>query len=685
MLTGLAILLPLTVLLQFLAGGELWIYITGIIVLVILTLIVYPFRRITVSYVTSHLDINYPSLEESSSLLLQSVAEPGILQQLQIQRTSLALENLKPANPYLRRILYATAALLLSILVTLLIRDMAGRKRINSTAQQNIEKILPAGISSIKLTIISPAYQQQAPHVSASPDFEAPENAMVTWEIRTDKPVKQVTLRFNDSLTEILKPVDEQHTRWLFTKKITTPGFYQLGLDNAWSSFYKMEIRRDQLPEIIVHSPRPATVIDYGYPKRIQLNASVSDDYGIAGIRIMTTIASGSGENVNFRQDTINITGLAQKQTSYILKKELDLAVMKMKPGDELYFYVSATDHYRQEKKSDVFIVTIADTARLMELDLSLSGSQVKPEFFRSQRQIIIETEQLLRDKDSLSLQVYQTKSAALGIDQKLLRLRYGKFLGEENEFHDDEDDHETHQPPPTGDQQAAQFNDLAKLMEPYTHRHDIAEDATFFSPDIKAQLKATLAEMWNAELKLRTWLPQQALVYEYKALRLLKELQQKSRVYVAKTSVKTTPLKPEKRLTGDLSAIQEPLRNREIYAEEDVNMPLAEALSILDKLQTTGTDYSAADYAKIQQVSRRISERAAHEPALFLDGMQASQALLTAMKNKAPLNNQDITMVERTVIRMLKTPQQAPVKLPGRSNELSDEYYRNLQKRNNG
>src|SRR6202000_3055378 len=92
-----------------------------------------------------------------------------------------------------------------------------------------------------------------------------------------------------------------------------------------------------------------------------------------------------------------------------------------------------------------------------------------------------------------------------------------------------------------------------------YTDKHDNAEDATYFEPGVKAQLKATLNEMWNAELRLRTYKPREALPYCYKALRLLKYLQQQSRAFVAKTGVRVMPLNPDKRLTGELASIVPP------------------------------------------------------------------------------------------------------------------------------
>ncbi len=93
-------------------------------------------------------------------------------------------------------------------------------------------------------------------------------------------------------------------------------------------------------------------------------------------------------------------------------------------------------------------MLRIEDTAQLMEMEGLMSGINIKPEFFRSQRQIIIETEQLLKDSDTISVEEFKKRSNELGVDQKLLRLRYGKFLGEETDVeigNDHDHDEEGH------------------------------------------------------------------------------------------------------------------------------------------------------------------------------------------------------------------------------------------------
>jgi hypothetical protein len=66
-----------------------------------------------------------------------------------------------------------------------------------------------------------------------------------------------------------------------------------------------------------------------------------------------------------------------------------------------------------------VYTVSIQDTAELLSMNGVLSGVNIKPEFFRSERQIIIDAEQLLKDKDSISVEKFNARSNDLGVSTK--------------------------------------------------------------------------------------------------------------------------------------------------------------------------------------------------------------------------------------------------------------------------
>jgi len=329
-----------------------------------------------------------------------------------------------------------------------------------------------------------------------------------------------------------------------------------------------------------------------------------------------------------------------------------------------------------------MFIVRIEDTTGLMSLEGLASGIDVKPEYFRSQRQIIIETEKLLREKDTVPLQQFNNRSNNLGLDQKLLRLRYGKFLGEETENEiGSEDDHDQKTNADKAHTGNRDFGNASAIMDAYTHKHDNAEDASFFEPELKAQLKATLAEMWKAELQLRIYKPAEALPFEYKALRLLKDLQQKSRVYVAKTNYKTTPLKPESRLTGDLDKILQPLVNSSIPKSKEPIESMRMAIPVLENLKN-GIPLKNGEIEVLKQASQQLNLSAVSSPALYLTAVAAMRRIVEHVDKPGDIAPSDIALVENAFQMILPVHS----KLPASPNtapatNLSAQYFKNLNR----
>jgi hypothetical protein len=244
--------------------------------------------------------------------------------------------------------------------------------------------------------------------------------------------------------------------------------------------------------------------------------------------------------------------------------------------------------------------VAQAGAARSAELESGIV-LQVALEMFRSERQIILDTQQLLRAAAHLAAAELQRRAEGIGFDQRALRLRYGALLGEEVESGvaveaaaaavraarpvpsppgsgrpsgpgrtagaESEEEEPAAPARPSepramgafdvaaagGDRAAA----LAKaLPEGMVHLHDSAESATYFPDAVRREMRDVLAAMWGAEGRLRVGDPRTALPFEERALRMLKDAQQRSRVYVAKAAFEAPEVDPARRLTGDLAAI---------------------------------------------------------------------------------------------------------------------------------
>jgi hypothetical protein len=266
-----------------------------------------------------------------------------------------------------------------------------------------------------------------------------------------------------------------------------------------------------------------------------------------------------------------------------------------------------------------------------------------------------------------------------LGIDQKLLRLRYGKFLGEESEGeigggNEEHADHEGHE----NEEAGADFSNAEEIMDSYTHKHDVAEDATFFEPELKAQLKATLAEMWKSELRLRTYKVEEALPFEYKALRLLKDLQQKSRAYVSKTALKTAAIKPEKRLTGELDKIIQASAERKILKNE-AQASLKEATAIIAALKKGGR-LNQQDRAIIQEANRLIAQKAISEPSIYLNALEIMRKIISSNIN-LKLSPKEFSTIESALQKIIKDESKVPQARPiPTKTALSTEYFNRLK-----
>jgi hypothetical protein len=640
---------------------------------------IFKLSKISEDDVSRLLDQTYPQLEESFSLVLKNSEKLNALEKLQIEKIKNEMQRIQAPALIYKRLKISALFLVISILVSIVISSLDVDTLNNSIVIENQakpsipDKILPE-ISSIKLKIIPPVYTTRNTRIQQQFSATVEDDALLEWLIKTSRPASNIKFIFNDKEKIKLRSVNKSGTQWAVSKTIKQPGFYQVELDGKLSELYKLETIKDEAAVIRIITPKQYSTIDFGEPQKTTLQVQINDDYGINDTYISATISSGKGESVKFKEQVIRFNESMNGKQEYKLQKTIDLPKLGMVPGDELYFYINVTDSRKQQSRSDIYIVSIQDTAKLMSMDGMLGGINLVPEYFRSQRQIIIDTEKILKDKNSISEEEFKNRSNNLGIDQKLLRLRYGKFLGEETDEEIGEEHQET-----TAAEESAAFGNAEKMMDAYAHKHDIAEDATFFEPELKAQLKATLTEMWKSELRLRTYKPVEALPFEYKALRLLKDLQQKSRAYVSKTALKTPAIKAEKRLSAELDKIIQPSVERTILKSQNQNA-LKKSTSIIAKLKE-GKKLNQSEYSILQEANRTLVAKASAQPVGYLKALVIMRKILSKSGNEM-VSFGELSTLEAALQSMIKnevkTPQ-ATTAAPKTS--LSTEYFNRLKR----
>ncbi len=545
---------------------------------------------------TVYLNRHYPGLQESADLLVLDDEELSSLQQLQKIKTIQRFENLYPEIKLPHYIGRAAGVFALSILLGVALTAFTRKTQTKeptsrvSTQQANVDKKkLPVSIRSAAISITPPSYTQIAKTTGSDFNLQLPEGSLVEWKISFSTNVikPQIILSAKDTLT-----ISEDLRDYKITRTFNTSGFYQLSWMNPDSSiqftdYFKIEIIKDRAPSIVIQNLNQFLELGATDNLSIQLNATLTDDYGLSHATIIATVSKGTGEAIKFREEKLTFDEPKSIFGKKIQAKRLiNLTKMGLQPGDELYFYIEAQDTKvpsPNRSRTDTYFIALKDTSTVVaSFDTGL-GVDLMPEYFRSQRQIIIDSEKLLKEKKSIQKKIFNERSNALAYDQKILRLRYGEFLGEEFESsigpqsaieaherddqdiekkfghaHDTENEHnlveeKNHAHDKKGFAQAEK-QDPSKE---YVHAHDSEEEATFFTQSIRAKLKAAITIMWDAELYLRLYQPEKSLPFQYKALKLLKEISQDSRIYVHRTGFDPPPLKEEKRLTADLSEIQ--------------------------------------------------------------------------------------------------------------------------------
>ncbi|MDW3197369.1 MAG: hypothetical protein R8G66_33640 [Cytophagales bacterium] len=516
-------------------------------------------------------------------------------------------------------------------------------------------------LRSIKPDIQPPGYTRLKAYISDA-DIRMPEGSEVTWSMDFSGVPASAFLHFSngDSLAllwnEKIRSVRSQNL---------DQGFYWVtyfdGITEQRTPYYKIEVVPDEPPVVEISGIAQYQELPFSAEASLTFEASVLDDYGLNDASIVATVTKGEGESVKFREERLSFQSeVSGKQFSESMT--LNASDFGMEPGNELYFYLEASDNKEpasQSNRTETYFFVLEDTANV---EFSLVGSlgvDLMPEYFRSQRQIIIDTEKLLAEKDDISIEAFKARSNALGFDQKTLRIKYGQFLGEEaesgiaieNEIDADEleeldqkqnprrmrEEHD-HKPGENVlkefghdhdhedeegqllDKGTEQLTEAEKAIEEIAHNHDDAETATFYEVSLRTKLKTALSEMWDSELYLRLYEPEKSLPYQYAALKLLKEIKNHARIYVQRIGFDPPPITEDgKRLTGDMDEIN--AQNFDANAADSMAFPAIRA-AIFQLGPLTAVKDSVPNHFQevLQQAGNELAAEAIRYPSKYLE-----------------------------------------------------------------
>src|SRR6185437_1771152 len=134
-----------------------------------------------------------------------------------------------------------------------------------------------------------------------------------------------------------------------------------------------------------------------------------NDDYGIAAASLTITLAQGTGENIAFKEQTLALAGedidTANPGRRQRYRHQLDLGALGIARGDDVIVRLAVSDDREPQPnttKSASFIVRWPPEASSDSSGLEGLVEKAMPAYFRSQRQIIIDTENLIAEQTKL-------------------------------------------------------------------------------------------------------------------------------------------------------------------------------------------------------------------------------------------------------------------------------------------
>ena len=687
-----------------------------------------------------HLDRTYPIVEESACLFLRPSEQLTLLERLQLQRVNLALAGpaaaasafgapprdfLRPASLWL-----AGAALLAALSGFLLARQNAPAlhrslltgfsSSSTPTPARPLTPLLPK-IAGNTFTVTPPPYTRHPPRRVDGFTAEAEEGATVAWNVLLDRPVHDARLVAGSSILP-LTVLPDQHLQGMRTVADSTLFSLTATLPDGttWNppELFSIKVVKDQPPVVRLLQPTlTRTEIDPPATTPVVVEALISDDYAVADAHLVATVAKGSGEAVKFREQTIPFdtnTPTVDAPPTRRFVKSLDLNTLGMEPGDELYFFVEAFDNRQptanRTRSETRFLTLRGPDEKKTTTGRGVAGVNLIPAYFRSERQLIIDTEKLIADRPTLPDAQVRIRSNDLGADQGFLRLRYGRFLGEDQEesaltdhvevntnplqarprapasgpraaasialrFEQEHieqdregggDDTTPSRPPPGGAPLTAN-----QIRQPFVDSHDSGEKPTFFDGETKGTMRDALDAMWTAEGFLRTIRPQEALAPEHRALEILKDLQQSARAYVQHVGFDAPPIKvAQRRLQGDAANV--PPRT-----EVPNSLPLTDpAVESIRAVLANGSVIGTIPANALAKIEGSLTVAATRQPDEFLPGLQALRRLQAGGADPAA----DQPILQRALLLLLPPANVLPERTGDPASALAASYFQHLQ-----
>lgn len=545
-------------------------------------------RRFGQAWLVTRLNATHPELEDSADLLLAAPDALGPLQRLQRARLEARLAG-APADLLPTRSAHRLALAWgtgLSAMAAIVLWPV---QRPEALAPSSEGAVATPGVPRLigqRLTVVPPVYTGLPARSLATLDARAPQGSRLVWTLAFAPRPRGATLVFLDGHRVPLAPEGE---RWTAALPLDHSALYRIALEGAPPArLHRLDAIADQPPRVAVRTPPRTLGIATAGQRAWSLVFTATDDYGVApNARVRVTVAAGAGELVTFRERALNVAGTGPPRARRFAIT-LDLPALGFTGPGDLVAQLGVADTRPgapQTARSPSLILRRLAPKATQASGLDAAVHTVLPGYLRSQRQVINDAVALLAERRALPPPKFGARAQSIGADQHALRMHYGDLVGQETES--------AAAPLTTAAPQPTALGRQEDVLAEFEEEKENPEAATLFDPATKARLSTAVDQMWQSELALNQADPARALPFANKALALLKQVQQATRMFLARVSTPELPAPDEtRRLTG----------KRDALAPNDLAVPSRE-----------GSEAAAADaWSAIDGLGRGDPERVA-------------------------------------------------------------------------
>lgn len=653
------------------------------------------YRGVSPTVFAEHLDRRLPGLEESAKLMLTDARQLAPMQQLQRTRVAQVLPSLladrrKWLPPAARAAtLWVLMAASLLALLAAPIRNAVMSASVTTSPSVGVPggERLESMIASTEVRIEPPAYTGLDARLADSLDLELPEGSTVTWQLQFRQPGRYALLIGDEQLVPMAPGPGDTHVA---QARINRTSLYRIvtevnGSEQPLADVYTLSVLLDKPPRLRIIEPGETTLeIERSDTARFDSRVEVRDDFGLGPVEIRASVAKGSGEGVKFRDEVFDFdTQTAHEEsayTSHSYSRAWDLESLGMEPGDEVYFFVVARDNRDPQpnvSRSDTVVVRWLDEAPEV-LTVGDLGIDVMPEYYKSQRQIIIETEQLIAERDLLDEETFAETSRALGESQAALKNRYGQYLGDEfgesldgdfdlpelAESLDSQTEGESHDDHAHHDEGSGASENVPgsaeALLARFIHSHDSADIGPVSSRNPAGLMKRAIAKMWQSELHLRLSDPVESLPHQYEALEYYNLAREADRIFTQRLGFEPPPVTEDRRLTGDIGDVRSARVEAAPAAGRSDDQLFRELHDRLSRRSPTAP-FAPDEIELLARAADRLQQLSADRPALITQAAQLER--LRVAGGAANENCEDcVADAIRTAWSLLSSPRARPV-----------------------